>query len=77
MKVKLQTKSGNNVTDNPNVTLQSINCDKYEILSFEPLHDIGKHIENILTELPHRLPEREAIAVKDVITCTIGGKETK
>ena len=62
---------------NPTSTLQSINCDKYEILSFEPLHDIGKHIENIFTELPHHLPEREAIAVKDVITCTIGGKETK
>ncbi len=36
--------------NNPTSTLESINCGKYKI-SFEPLHDIGKHIENVLTEL--------------------------
>ena len=50
---------------------------KYEILSFEPLHDVGKHIENLLTELPYHLPEKEASAIKDIIHCRIGSKYTK
>jgi hypothetical protein len=62
---------------NPTSTLESINCGKYEVLSFEPLHDIGKHIENVLTELPFHLPKKEATAVKDVLQCSIGGKDTK
>ena len=33
-------------------SLASINCDKYEILPFEPLRDLGKHIENVLVKLP-------------------------
>jgi hypothetical protein len=56
--------------NNPTATLESINCDKYEILSFEPLHDIGKHIENVLAEFPFHLPEKEAAAVKEVINCS-------
>jgi hypothetical protein len=63
--------------NNPTATLESINCGKYEVLSFEPLRDIGKHIENVLTELPFHLPGKEATAVKDIIHCTIGGKDTK
>ena len=63
--------------NNPTSTLESINCGKYEVLSFEPLHDIGKHIENMLTELPYYLPAKEASAVKDVIHCCIGSKDTK
>ena len=63
--------------NNPTATLKSINCDKYEILSFEPLHDIGKHIENVLAELPFHLPQKEATAVKEVINCSIGSKDTK
>ena len=63
--------------NHPTATLESINCDKYEILSFEPLHDIGKHIENVLTELPFRLPDNEAAAVKEVINCSISSKDTK
>ena len=62
---------------NPTSTMESINCGKYEVLSFEPLHDIGKHIENILTELPFHLPKKEAAAVNDVIQCSLGGKDTK
>ena len=33
----------------PTTTMESIHCGNYEVLSFEPLHDIGKHIENVLT----------------------------
>ena len=46
---------------NPTSTMESINCGKYEVLSFEPLHDIGKHIENILTELPFHLPKKNCL----------------
>jgi hypothetical protein len=38
---------------------------------------IGKHIGNVLTELSFHLPEKEATAVKDIIHCTIGGKDIK
>jgi hypothetical protein len=45
--------------------LASINSDKYEILPFEPLHDVGKHIENILIELPmHISPEEATLLMK-------------
>ena len=61
----------------PDQTLESINCASYENLSFEPLHDIGKHIENLLTELPNHLPTSEASKLKAVLELSIGGKETK
>ena len=61
----------------PDKTLESINCASYEILGFEPLHDIGKHIENLLTELPDHLPTNEASKLKAVLELSIGGKETK
>jgi hypothetical protein len=61
----------------PEKTLESINCASYEILGFEPLHDIGKHIENLLTELPDHLPTNEASKLKAVLELSIGGKETK
>ena len=34
---------------NPELSLHEINCGNYEILGFEPLHDISHHIENVLT----------------------------
>ena len=32
-----------------------INFENYEVFSFEPFHDIGKHIENV-AEFPSHLP---------------------
>ena len=61
----------------PTTSLESINCENYEILSFEPLHDIGKHIENVLTELPAHLPAEEAKDVEEVINLSMEGKDTK
>ena len=61
----------------PTTSLESINCENYEILSFEPLHDIGKHIENVLTELPAHLPAEEAKDVEEVIKLPMEGKDTK
>ena len=62
---------------NPSENLESINCANYEILGFEPLHDIGKHIENLFTELPDHLPSNEASKLKTVLDLCIGAKETK
>ena len=61
----------------PNKTLESINCASYEILGFEPLHDIGKHIENLFCELPDHLPTNEASKLKAILEFCIGGKDTK
>ena len=61
----------------PNKTLESINCATYEILGFEPLHDIGKHIENLFCELPDHLPSNEASKLKAILELCIGEKDTK
>ena len=62
---------------NPTIPLNSINSGDYEILGFEPLHDISHHIENVLTELPEHLPKKEASELNAIIDFCIGGKETK
>ena len=61
----------------PNKTLESINCASYEVLRFEPLHDIGKHIENLFGELPDHLSSDEASKLKAILELCIGGKDTK
>ena len=56
------------------------NCMKYwvyEILGFEPLHDISHHIENVLTELPEHLPKKETSELNAIIDFCIGGKRNK
>ena len=61
----------------PNQTMESINCQNYEILPFEPLHDIGKHIENVFVELPSHLTKDEEKPMLDVIEVSLNGKDTK
>jgi hypothetical protein len=61
----------------PNKGLETINCQNYEILPFEPLHDIGKHIENIFEELPHHLEKDQAKPILDVLDVSLNGKDTK
>jgi hypothetical protein len=62
---------------NPTLPLNSINNGDYEILGFEPPHDISHHIENVLTELPEHLPKKETSELNAIIDFCIGGKETK
>ena len=57
--------------------LESINYQNYEILPFEPLHDIGRHIENIFEELPHHLEKDQAKPILDVLDVSLNGKDTK
>ena len=61
----------------PGASLESLNLSKYEILPCEPLHDIGHHIENVLTELPHHLSEDEANVINESIKLSLGKKESK
>ena len=62
---------------NPDLPLDEINCGDYEVLGFEPLHDISHHIENVLTELPSHLSKDEASELNALIEFCMGGKETK
>jgi hypothetical protein len=43
--------------NHPTQNISEIHLDKYEVVASEPLHDIKGHIINIITELPHILPE--------------------
>lgn len=37
-----------------------MNLDTYEIMSCEPLHDICNFVQNIITELPYHVANRQA-----------------
>ena len=62
---------------NPEVPLDEINCGNYDILGFEPLHDISHHIENVLTELSLHLPKKEASELNALTEFCIGGERNK
>ena len=62
---------------NPDIPLEGINCGDYEIVGFEPLHDIGHHIENVFTELPSHLPKTEASELNTLIEFCIGGERNQ
>ena len=38
--------------ENPTKDLKDINIEDYEIIVCEPMHDVSKHIDNVLAELP-------------------------
>ena len=62
---------------NPDLPLNEINCGDYEVLGFEPLHDISHHIENVLTGLPSHLSKDEASELNALIEFCMAVKETK
>ena len=62
---------------NPTGSLSSINCHNYEILGFEPMHDVGKHIENVITEMPFHLPKPQCEEFQSITQTYLGNKETK
>ena len=61
----------------PTSTLESMNCAKYEVLTFESLHDIGRHIENVVTELTSHLPNNEMSTIQELIDLSIGSKQSE
>ena len=63
---------------NPTDDLTAVNLENYEILVCELMHDVSKHIENVLTELPSHIENAEhRKLVEETIALSIGGKETK
>ena len=65
------------ITNNPEKNLQDFGLGDYEILPVEPLHDIGHHIENFLTEYPRHLTTAESKLIDETVELCIGGKDTK
>ena len=64
--------------ENPTEDLKAIHIEDYEILVCEPMHDVSKHIENVLTELPSHMANAEhKKLIEETIALTIGSKETK
>lgn len=58
-------------------SLSEYGLESYEILPCEPLHDIGNHIENFLTEFPKHFSVDECKVLEDALTLSLSGKESK
>lgn len=63
--------------NNPQESLSELCLQEYEILPCEPLHDVGHHIENVFTELPAHLKERESKATEESLELCLGNKDSK
>ena len=63
--------------NNPAQNLSEFGLADYEILPCEPLHDVGHHIANIFTELPHHLEEKESKAMQWSLELCLESKDRK
>lgn len=63
--------------ETPVIDLKEIYSEHYEICQFEPMHDIAKHIENILTEIPFHLENETKQQYNDIIDLAYGSKSVK
>ena len=45
--------------DKPLAEMKEINLEKYEVVSTEPMHDIGGHVSNIFEELPYHISKED------------------
>ena len=56
----------------PSRSLLCLDLDKYEVVANEPLHDLKGHIINLITELPHVLPNGDIITqCTHLISCCL------
>jgi hypothetical protein len=62
---------------NPQQKLSELGLTDYEILPCEPLHYVGHHIENIFTELPRHLNDKESKAMVESLELCLGSKDQK
>ena len=63
------------ILSNTNHTLKTMNCEKYEVVNLEPLHDIGQLIMNIIKELPYHVNCKETKAELEQFTeVSLGAK---
>ena len=65
------------IMNNPEASLEEFGLEHYEILPVEPLHDVGHHIENVFSELPHHLSDKERKAMEDTRDMCLGSKDSK
>ena len=61
--------------NNPLNNLSTLNLEKYESASIEPMHDIGGHIENIFVELPYHLSKEDREKFNEVWCMSYKQKE--
>ena len=61
----------------PKTTLEDLGVCKYEILPYEPMHDLSNHITNLLDELPNHVSKDEASVIQECKDLTVGQKEKK
>ncbi|CAB4006663.1 Hypothetical predicted protein [Paramuricea clavata] len=59
----------------PDVPLEDLHLADCEILPTKPFHDIGHHIENVFTELPHYLEDKERQVSEDCVKTCLDGKD--
>ena len=57
--------------------VRNYNVPDYEILIWEPSHDICNHIKNLYDELQRHLPENEKVKLNEIITTSFYLKEAK
>lgn len=56
-------------------SLQDLNLESYEVLSFEPLHDTMNHISNIMKELPHHITDPKILITIKQVESVVFDKE--
>ncbi len=63
--------------NNPTQKLQNVNLEDYQILDYEPLHDLKGHLSNLFDELPIIFEQSLSAEVKSIIDTDLASKETK
>lgn len=61
--------------EDPTKSAKELNIDNYEVMQFEPLHDITNVVQNLLTELPNHINNKDSKQLLERFTQkAIGGK---
>ena len=55
----------------PTQSFTTLNLSKYEVLDFEPLHDIKGHLHNLLPEIPDLLPSDVSKECQQLLDTTL------
>ena len=62
---------------NPTITASEINCQQYEVLACEPLHDNTNFAQNIINELPSHIDNKEIKKQYEQFCSQIVGEKNK
>lgn len=64
------------MTDDWSKSASTLGIPDYEVLGCEPLHDITNVVQNIITELPHHI-ENKDVQKEFVVYLLLGAMKTK